>query len=309
MKTIRFALVLAMAAPICCGAAFAQTFSKTASPSSGTAPPLAVTYTYTFDNTQGAQARSVDTPTDTKCSPVVFGGGDSNNNQVLDVGEVWSWTCSAVVNATTTNTAQTGASFTKCYDDGTCTITHEDFITARATVTLPAPLSVSISGPQSVCKNDLATLTAVAAGGTPPYTFVWTNGQTSQALTPNTSAAGTFPFGVTVTDQLGATASANTTLTVALICLTNLKNPVKPPDFPLLTTIKWGCGFSFGGHCFTQTIVQICVGGHCFDNPRSPDPRPCRGIDCVLWGGIGIGIAGGLVAGVLLGRRGGNARK
>src|SRR6266436_4915435 len=250
MKRISCAVMLTMIAIVLpyTGSAVAQTFSKTANPSSGAAP-LTVIYTYTFDNSQGPRRLdSVDTPVDDTCSPVVSQGGDSNQNHMLDVGEIWTWTCTAVINATTLNTA-------------------------HATVSImPAPLTVSIGGKRSVCKNELVNLTAVAAGGTPPYTFAWTNGATSQAITPNTSVAGTFPFGVTVTDHAGKTASANAMLTVASICLTEIKPLKTPPDFPLLTTIQWGCGWNFAGRCLSQTIVQICIGGQCFDTPGGMGP-------------------------------------
>ncbi len=121
MKRISCAVMLTMIAIVLpyTGSAVAQTFSKTANPSSGAAP-LTVIYTYTFDNSQGP--RRLDSVT----------------------------TCSG----------------------NTCSTTVWDFITAHATVSImPAPLTVSIGGKRSVCKNELVNLTAVAAGGTPPYTF------------------------------------------------------------------------------------------------------------------------------------------
>jgi hypothetical protein len=45
------------------------------------------------------------TVTDDKCSPVEFVGGDSDDDDLLDPGEVWEFTCSAVINEDTTNTA------------------------------------------------------------------------------------------------------------------------------------------------------------------------------------------------------------
>src|SRR5260221_13810553 len=112
---------------------------------------------------------------------------------MLDVREIWTWTCTAVINATTLNTAQTSANFTTC-SGNTCSTTFLDFITAHATVSImPAPLPVSIGGKRSACKNDLVNLTAVAPGGTPPYSFALTNGAPGQSITPNTSAAGPFP--------------------------------------------------------------------------------------------------------------------
>jgi hypothetical protein len=215
------------------GNAVAQsTFSKTANPTSGVAP-LTVLYTYTFDNTRGRQAVSVATPSDRpQCSPVVFRGGDTNGNQMADVGEIWTWTCTTVVNTTTTNTAFTSARFATC-DDDTCTNNLLDFINASATVTIPV-LAVSISGRTQACKDDLVTLTAVPTGGAPPYIFLWTTGATTQSITANTSMAATFNFGVSVRDALGGTASANARLSVAAVCLTEV-TPGPPPEFPLLT--------------------------------------------------------------------------
>jgi hypothetical protein len=175
--------------------------SKTANPSTGAAP-LTVVYTYTFDNRQGPHALfSISTPSDNKCSPVVFSGGDTNQNGILDIGERWTWTCSTVVTATTMNTAQTSAKYSIC-DAETCTDRVLDFVTAYATVAIPA-LAVSITGKTSACKDDVVTLTAVATGGAPPYSYLWTTGATSQAIIPNTSTPGTFNFGVTVTDSSG----------------------------------------------------------------------------------------------------------
>ena len=56
MKRIRRDLVVTMIATVLSysGSAVAQTFSKTATPSSESAP-LTVVYTYTFDNSQGHQ--------------------------------------------------------------------------------------------------------------------------------------------------------------------------------------------------------------------------------------------------------------
>ena len=282
------------------GSAVAQgfLFTKTAIPSSGTAAPLSVTYTYTFDNAHGTHPlSSISTPSDNTCSPVTFSGGDSNNNQILDIGETWTWTCTAVVNVTTTNTSQTSANFTVCSGE-TCSTSFVDFITARAMVTLPA-LSVTITGRTSVCKNDPVTLTANAGGGTPPYTFAWTNGATSQSINPNTSVPGTFSFGVTVKDHAGATVTATTTLTVALICLTEVHKDYTP-DFPLLTTIEWGCGWNFAGRCLSQTIVKICIGGQCFDNPSGYAPPICKVCGWLIGAG---GLVLGLGAGLLLARR------
>ena len=308
MNRILFTFVLAMLSTICLrpGSAVGaggphMTFSKTANPTSGFAP-LTVEYTYTYDNTHGKTWWSVKDLHDDKCKPIAFSGGDSNSNGLVDVGEIWTWSCTTVLNTTTTNTASADVTQTSCSDDGTCTTKIVDFTQASATVTiLPSAPSVTISGALSACIGTTVTLTGVATGGTAPYTYLWSNQATSQAITPSTSVAGTFPFSLTVTDQSGKTASANVTLSVALVCLTQINEDglQRPPELPILTTIEWGCGWSFAGVCLRQTIVKICVGGQCHDTLIPPKPPICSGIFCdgII---LGTGALMGLIAGLVL---------
>ena len=212
MKRISCALVVTMIAVALLhpgGAVALTTFTKTASPSSGAAG-LTVVYTYTFDNTTGSLPWRVDHPHEVYtftnnaltdgCSPVVFSGGDSNGNNIVDIGEVWTWTCSAVVNTTTWNYAE--LSFASIPREGDYDVLY-GLAGATADVSITAArLSVSIrASHQPVCKNDLVHLTAEVIGGIPPYTFAWTTGETSQTITPSTSVAGFFSFGVTVTEN------------------------------------------------------------------------------------------------------------
>lgn len=92
--------------------------SKTASPSRGQAP-LAVTFTYTVTNTSTTNAPLEDVIiTDSNCSGMTFTGGDGNSNNLLDVGEAWTYTCKRTFTArgTFTNTAQVQA--TNTVDNG-----------------------------------------------------------------------------------------------------------------------------------------------------------------------------------------------
>src|SRR5258708_32933414 len=89
-------------------------------------------------------------------------------------------------------------------------------------------------------------------------------------------------------------------LTVASIFLTEIKPVKTPPDFPLLTTIQWGCGWNFAGRCLSQTIVPIFIGGQCFDTPGGMGPPMCK--VCVWLIGVG-GLVLGLGAGLLLASR------
>lgn len=82
--------------------------SKTASPS--TLPPGggSVTFTYAVSN-HGTLPLANVTVVDNRCSPVTFVSGDTNGNNILDVSETWTYTCTTNVAQTTTNTAVAGA--------------------------------------------------------------------------------------------------------------------------------------------------------------------------------------------------------
>ncbi|RMF30013.1 MAG: hypothetical protein D6765_03670, partial [Bacteroidetes bacterium] len=90
---------------------------------------------------------------------------------------------------------------------GTYTVTVTDAgggtATASATVNQPAtPVDVSIVQQTNItCVNPTGTATAQATGGTPGYTYTWSNGVTG--ATNATLPAG--PFSVTATDMNGCT--------------------------------------------------------------------------------------------------------
>jgi hypothetical protein len=63
-----------------------------------------VTYTYTVTN-PGDDPLSDVRVSDDKCGSANPAGGDENENYDLDPGEVWTYTCSTVLNSDTLNTA------------------------------------------------------------------------------------------------------------------------------------------------------------------------------------------------------------
>jgi ELWxxDGT repeat protein len=73
-------------------------------------------------------------------------------------------------------------------------------------VTQPALLTVSLTGTSASCNG---SVTAAAAAGTTPYTYLWNNGATTQTIS-NVPAA---VYSVTVTDANGCTANGNFTIT------------------------------------------------------------------------------------------------
>jgi len=63
-----------------------------------------VVYTYTVTNGGDDPLRQV-TLVDDKCSPVTYLTGDANSDAILDLTEIWTYHCSAVLTQTTTNVA------------------------------------------------------------------------------------------------------------------------------------------------------------------------------------------------------------
>ena len=88
-------------------------------------------------------------------------------------------------------------------------VTDGNECNANATVTIeePAMLSVSITAGTIACNGGTTTAEAVVTGGAEPYTFAWSNGETSQNITAMSGS-----YIVTVTD--GNECNANATVTI-----------------------------------------------------------------------------------------------
>jgi hypothetical protein len=90
-------------------------------------------------------------------------------------------------------------------DANGCTATSSDTVTEPELLTASAATASNVS-----CKNGSnGSVNLTAAGGTAPYTYVWSNASTSQNL--SALAAGT--YAVTVTDANGCTATSSATIT------------------------------------------------------------------------------------------------
>ena len=94
---------------------------------------------------------------DDKCSNVTQTGGDTDNDKLLDLTEVWTYTCTTKLTGTTTNIA-TGTG----KDDEGNTATDQDTAT------------VDVVDPKIVI-DKIAGLTQVAIGETVTYTYTVTN--------------------------------------------------------------------------------------------------------------------------------------
>ena len=117
----------------------------------------------------------------------------------------YSWNTTPVqTNSTATNLAA-----------GTYTVTVTDFTnvvtTANVTISEPSALSLSITATDVSCVDDVTgALDATVTGGTPNYTFAWSNSSSSEDQT----GLGTGTYSLTVTDDNGCQVSSSATISV-----------------------------------------------------------------------------------------------
>ena len=81
--------------------------------------------------------------------------------------------------------------------------------TAEATVNKPAPLKLSLKTTPVVCEGESnGAIEATVSGGTPPYSYKWSNGATGEKLTGARGGS----YELTLTDAAGCKASAKAAL-------------------------------------------------------------------------------------------------
>jgi len=136
--------------------------------------------------------------------------------------------------------------------------------TTPVTITQPAVLSCSVS-PSIVtnCTGSSQSFTVSVSGGTPGYTYLWSDGSTGTSITTN--AAGT--YSVTVTDTNGCTSTCTATLTlnvapsisieptnIAVCAGSSTSLSVTASGSPLnYVWRKLGSGWGAGGWSFTNS--------------------------------------------------------
>jgi Zn-dependent metalloprotease len=136
--------------------------------------------------------------------------GAATVNVVSGTAPIYSWSngastqtvsglCPGTYSVTVTNFLGLGCSVTR-----TVTINNAPLLTAAPAVTS------NYHGYGVSCAGSSDGIAAAnPAGGTPPYTYSWSNGQTTAVATGLSATT----YGVTVTDANGCTASGNVTLT------------------------------------------------------------------------------------------------
>ncbi len=127
--------------------------------------PGSVTYNYSAWNVGKAAALVNVTVVDDKCTPVKYLSGDFNANSKLDSSEIWKYSCTSNLTATTTNTAIATAYSDDVYHSAT-------IATAIATVVVGAPVPAPIINLVKV-PSQLTPLSF--GGGNITYTYTVTN--------------------------------------------------------------------------------------------------------------------------------------
>jgi large repetitive protein len=154
---------------------------------------------------------------------------------IAPVTLVWSDGSTA---GTTRNNLAAGT-YTATITDGTpCQIIR------TFTIIEPAALTVTASLTHALDCDDATTgaINLLVAGGTPPYTYAWSNGQTTEDLTAITSGT----YSVTITDAGSCTATGTYTIT--------------RPD-PLVLNVTSNVVFSCTNHTVVQTNIAQAAGG------------------------------------------------
>ena len=198
--------------------------SLTATPSNGTSP-----YTFNWSSGQTGQTITV-SPTNTTSYTVTV--TDNNNCTATDNVTVFvnpkpsiniqktDATCGQSNGSATANPTGGQSPYSYSWSNGFTTQTINNLSAGTYTVTvtdnngcsntnqvsianIPAP-SVDAGSNQQICANSTTTLTATPSGGSSPYQFLWSTGETSQSIQISTNL--TKSYKVTITDQNNCTA-------------------------------------------------------------------------------------------------------
>ncbi len=112
----------------------------------------------------------------------------------------------------------------------------------------PSNFQVTLPSDTSICVGESITLHAIASGGTPPYTYLWSTFQTGQNLTVVPNATTT--YSVTVFDAGFATTSASVTISLTAGLEPNL-----------ITSDTVVCISMFPSPPFTTTAILTAANG------------------------------------------------
>jgi hypothetical protein len=140
---------------------------------------------------------------------------------VLDAGSgyiSYMWSDSSTTQSI--NITVSGTYWVTVVDSNTCIATDTVNIAIN-----PSPIA-SAGNDTTISEPDCADLFASATGGTPPYTFLWSNGDTAQVI--NVCDSVTTVYMLTVTDANGCSGTDSVTVTVIPMSLAQLNFEPNP---------------------------------------------------------------------------------
>jgi hypothetical protein len=142
------------------------------------------------------------------------------------------------------------------------------FGAALVRISTTQPLTVTAAAaPGTISLGGTSQLTSSPAGGTPPYTFAWSPAgslNASNVQNPIASPTVSTDYTVTVTDSLGATAQASTSVTVdASLIVSASPSTINPGETSVLSAVGAG-----GTPPYTYSWVPV----ETLDDPVSATP-------------------------------------
>ncbi|MBI2269014.1 MAG: SBBP repeat-containing protein [Bacteroidetes bacterium] len=146
----------------------------------------------------------------TSCNPCNGSATISLNNICAPFTYLWS---NGLTQSTTTNTTSNITGL--CPGNYTVTVTSNCNQTLTATFAIAGNAcgGITVTASSSdICKNGCATVTSTVTNGTGPYTYTWSNGATTQNISPCPVSATTYT--VTITDNTGLTATSTASVTI-----------------------------------------------------------------------------------------------
>jgi hypothetical protein len=149
-------------------------------------------------------------------------------------------------------------------------------------ISQPTPVNVMVTGVNVGC-IDPGSATAVASGGTPPYTYAWSNGATGAFI--NNLSAGAYM--VTATDANGCTDTDFVTITQsnAIDVQVNITNPISSTnadDGAVTAQVSGGVGpytYSWNTGATTASLSNLGPGTY---TVTVTDALGCTGTDSVV---------------------------
>ena len=145
-------------------------------------------------------------------------GSSTTITTTVSAGTVFAWYKDDVLIVGQTGSSLTvseAGEYTATVTDGNgCTSLPSNALDIQEFIS-PTVLITTAPG-TTICTGDTATLTAEANGGLEPYTYLWSNSDTTQAISVTTSGT----YTVTVTDDNGCTATASQAITASTAATT-----------------------------------------------------------------------------------------